>query len=129
LRGCSRVCRTHVADDPSPIPAAWQQHCTHAIDQKGVVSRGGIVALTQMAQGDGPFGQALEYQEVELSGFRKFDGRVDAVTGKACSCADSYCLHLRSPPQDVRADFGRSAERSIASEHRKHTNEMILVRD
>ena len=81
MSGCQRVGGPHVGDDGDTLCMAGRQYGAHALLEQRVVTQLRVGAAAQLGQGDGAFGQAFEYQRVELAPFGQILGRVDAVTG------------------------------------------------
>ena len=69
--------------------------------EQRIEARGRIASAFELAQRDGPLGQALEHEEVERAPFDEVDGGVDPVVGETGAGADPT---LRRHPSMMRAE-------------------------
>jgi hypothetical protein len=72
---------------------AERQNGAKPLRQKRVVAGSGIPELSLLGQSDGALSEALEDKILKLTFLGEFNGRLDPITGIACTCADPDLSH------------------------------------
>src|SRR5690606_17535733 len=93
----------HIRDDGHAALAAGGQERAHAIAEQGIESRLRIAKARQLRQADGPFGEALEDEIVDIAAVGELDGRFDPIARVAGPASDSDRLHDANTPKAMHA--------------------------